>query len=85
MKFKELIEELNHKGKNNPNYKGPGKRNVRADHLEAEKKKKSSCEKCGSSNNLEMAESPPGSKKYRTLCKSCHTKYDEKHKNFKGK
>jgi len=81
MKLHELIERF--EGKKNSNYKGPGKRNVRAEHLAAEKNKKSSCEKCGSRNNLELAETPPGSKKFKTLCKSCHSEYDKKQNNFK--
>lgn len=80
MKLKELIER--YEGKKNSNYKGPGKRKVRAEHLAAEKNKKSMCEKCGSTEYLEMAETPPGSKNFKTLCKSCHSKYDEKHKNI---
>ena len=78
MKFIDILEDC--KGKNNNNWKGKNAKE-RAKHLRRGKAKK--CSKCGSTRFVEWAESPPGSDKYRALCKSCHSKYDEKEKNFK--
>lgn len=80
-----LNETRDCSGKNNNNYKGPSKRGVRAEHLEAEKSKGKKCVLCGSTKNLEMAETKPGSKKFRTKCKSCHSKQDNRANNINKK
>lgn len=72
------------KGSNNNNYKGPGKRSYSADHKEAARKiSASKCTKCGSTKNVQRAVvKGSNGKNYRSLCKSCHAKYDNISKNF---
>lgn len=75
----------NQKGANNNNYKGPGKRSYSADHKAAAKSiEAKKCTKCGSTKDLQRAVvKGSGGKKFRTLCRSCHAKYDNFSKNFK--
>lgn len=78
MKLHTLIERF--EGSKNSNWKGD-KVKIRAKHLR--KGPATKCSKCGSTQNVEWAEVPVGSGKYRQLCKSCHSRYDHKENNFK--
>lgn len=78
MKLHELLERF--EGKKNSNWRGDAAK-PRAKHLR--KGPATKCVKCGSTQNVEWAETPPGSNRFRQLCRSCHSKYDHKGDNFK--
>ena len=74
----------NQSGSNNNNYKGPGNRGYSADHKAADSTRGSKCANCGSTQNLESAEiHGTNGKQHKTLCKSCHAKYDNAVTNTK--
>lgn len=73
------------KGSNNNNYKGAGKRGYSADHKDAAKKiKAKSCVRCGSTKDIQRAVvHGSNGKKFQSMCRSCHAKYDNFSKNLK--
>jgi len=75
----------NQKGSNNNNYKGPGKRGYSADHKDAAKKiKAKKCSRCGSTKDVQRAVvHGSNGKKFISMCRSFHAKYDNMSKNFK--
>lgn len=75
------------KGSDNNNYKGPGKRGYSADHKAAAKKiKAKKCSRCGSTKDIQRAVvHGSNGKKFISLCRSCHAKYDNMSKNFNKK
>lgn len=79
------VAGYNQKGSNNNNYKGPGKRGYSADHKEAAKKIKAKrCSICGATKDIQRAViKGSNGKRFKSLCRSCHAKYDGVSKNFK--
>lgn len=75
MTLKKLLERF--KLSKNSNWKGDNAK-TRAKHLR--KGPATKCLNCGSTQNVEWAEMHNG--KYKQLCKSCHSKYDNKNNNF---
>jgi len=82
---KDKTAGYNQKGANNNNYKGPGKRGYSADHKEAAKKIKAlRCSVCGTTKDVQRAVvKGSNGKKFKSMCRSCHAKYDGMSKNFK--
>lgn len=79
------VKIASQKGSSNNNYKGPGKRSYSADHKAAAQKiKAKKCVKCGSTKDIQRAVvHGSNGKKFMSLCRSCHAKYDSFAKNFK--
>ena len=78
----------NQKGSNNNAWKGDkagySAMHKRRSNETGRYKKGSKCAWCGSTKNLEsVTVHGSGGKKFITLCKSCHSKYDKKYKNLK--
>ena len=82
---RDKLAKYDQKGSNNNNYKGPSGRGYSADHKAASKRNTGRrCAVCGSTKDLQNAEvKGTNGKKHRTLCRSCHAKYDGFSKNFK--
>lgn len=80
MKLHKLLERF--EGSKNSNWKGDSVKE-RGKHLRQETRrgKATKCSKCGSTKDVEWAQMNGGG--WKQLCKSCHSKYDRKDKNFK--
>jgi len=82
---KDKLAKYNQAGSQNNNYKGASKRGYSAEHKAAAKSVAAKrCTKCGSTKDVQRAVvKGSNGKKFRSLCRSCHAKYDSFSKNFK--